>query len=88
MFPIISAFDVHGPCLPLENDKLNLFWRHTLQAYKSFCGKVSPAKAEELVTEPLFFWVIQRSWFARVNALCNLSCKKLREVAAHFRADF
>ena len=34
------------------------------------------------------YWVIQRSWFARVNALCNLSCKKLREVAAHFRADF
>ena len=55
MFPIISAFDVHGPCLPLENDKLNLFWRHTLQAYKSFCCKVSPVKAEELVTEPLFY---------------------------------
>ena len=31
---------------------------------------------------------IQRSWFARVNALCNLSRKKSREVAAHFRADF
>ena len=30
------------------------------------------------------YWAIQRSWFARVNALCNLSCKKLREVAAHF----
>ena len=36
----------------------------------------------------LEYWAIQRSWFARVNALCNLSCKKLREVAAHFRADF
>ena len=34
------------------------------------------------------YWVIQRSWFARVNALCNLSRKKSREVAAHFRADF
>jgi len=33
-------------------------------------------------------WAIQRSWFARVNALCNLSHKKSREVAAHFRADF
>ena len=33
------------------------------------------------------YWVIQRSWFARVNALCKLSCKKLREVAAHFRAN-
>ena len=34
------------------------------------------------------YWAIQRSWFARVNALCNLSAKKSREVAAHFRADF
>ena len=33
-------------------------------------------------------WAIQRSWFARVNALCNLSAKKSREVAAHFWADF
>ena len=34
------------------------------------------------------YWAIQQSWFARVNALCNLSRKKSREVAAHFRADF
>ena len=34
------------------------------------------------------YWAIQRSWFARVYAFCNLSCKKSREVAAHFRADF
>ena len=34
------------------------------------------------------YWAIQRSWFARVNALCNLSRKKSQEVAAHFRADF
>ena len=34
------------------------------------------------------YWAIQRSWFARVNALCNLSRKKSWEVAAHFRADF
>ena len=36
----------------------------------------------------LLYWAIQRSWFARVNALCNLSQKKSREVAVHFRADF
>ncbi len=36
----------------------------------------------------LDYWAIQRSWFARVNALSNLSRKKSREVAAHFRADF
>ena len=35
-----------------------------------------------------FYRAIQRSWFARVNALCNLSRKKSREVAVHFRADF
>ena len=35
-----------------------------------------------------WYWAIQRSWFARVNALCNLPRKKSREVAAHFRADF
>ena len=34
------------------------------------------------------YWAIQWSWFARVNALCNLSRKKSWEVAAHFRADF
>ena len=34
------------------------------------------------------YWAIQGSWFARVNALCNLSRKKSREIAAHFRADF
>ena len=33
-------------------------------------------------------WMIQRSWFARVNALCNLSHKKSREVAMHFQANF
>ena len=34
------------------------------------------------------YWAIQLSWFARVNALCNLSRKKSREVISHFRADF
>ena len=22
------------------------------------------------------YWAVQQSWFARVNALCNFSCKK------------
>ena len=34
------------------------------------------------------YWAIQRNWLVRVNALCNLSRKMSREVAAHFRADF
>ena len=36
----------------------------------------------------LLYRAIQQSWFARVNALCNLSAKKSREVAVHFRANF
>ena len=28
------------------------------------------------------YWAVQWSWFAQVNALCNLLCKKSREVAA------
>ena len=35
------------------------------------------------LTQPhLGYWVVQWSWFAQVNALCNLSLKKSREVAA------
>ena len=82
MFPIIiiRTLDVHGPCLPLKNGKLNLFWRHTLQAYKSFCCKVSPVKAEELVTEPLFYndniqvrnnTVLHRRWIEK--GVCRIS---------------
>ena len=29
----------------------------------------------------LIYWAVQWSWFARVNALCNLLCKKSRQVA-------
>ena len=34
------------------------------------------------------YWAVQWSWFARVNALCNLSCKKSREVAASLPGRF
>ena len=44
------------------------------------------AFSQKHLTRP--YWTIQRSWFARVNALCNLSCQKSQEIAAHFRADF
>ena len=30
----------------------------------------------------VFYWAVQWSWFAWVNALCNLSRKKLQEVTA------
>ena len=57
MFPVIRTLGVHGSCLPLKNSKLNLFRRHTLQAYKSFCCKAkgNAANADELVTEPLYY---------------------------------
>ena len=35
-----------------------------------------------------FYWAVQWSWFAWVNALCNLSRKKLREVAASLPGRF
>ena len=50
-------------------------------------GKCESQEQREDKSNPTY-WAIQRSWFARVNALCNLSHKKSREVAAHFRADF
>ena len=34
------------------------------------------------------YWAVRRSWFARVNALCNLSRKKSREVAASLPGRF
>ena len=34
------------------------------------------------------YWAVQWSWFARVNALCNLSRKKSREVAASLPGRF
>ena len=33
-------------------------------------------------------WAVQWSWFARVNALCNLSRRKSREVAASLPGQF
>ena len=47
-----------NPCCPWTLPafkKRHQFWKHTFQAQKSFCSKVSPVKAEELVTEPLFY---------------------------------
>ena len=35
----------------------------------------------------MFYWAVQWSCFARVNALSNLSCKKLRERSQHHFQD-
>ena len=58
------------------------------EAFVAVKLKVDIGEAASDVSVHERYWAIQRSWFARVNALCNLSCKKSREVAAHFRADF
>ena len=34
------------------------------------------------------YWAVQWSWFAQVNAICNLSRKKSREVAASLPGQF
>ena len=34
------------------------------------------------------YWAVQWSWFARVNALCNLPCKKLQKVTASILGQF
>ena len=34
------------------------------------------------------YWAVQWSWFAWVNALCNFSCKKSREVTASLPGRF
>ena len=51
-------------------------------------GQCTRGNKVDIIKDNANYWAIQRSWFARVNALCNLSRKKSREVAAHFRADF
>ena len=44
-----------GPSLACSETMAMLFWRHTLHAFISFCCKVSPVKAEELMTEHMEF---------------------------------
>ena len=36
----------------------------------------------------MVYWAVQLSWFAQMNALCNLSRKKSREVAASLPGRF
>ena len=38
--------------------------------------------------ENITYWAVQWSWFAWENARCNLSCKKLQEVAASLLGQF
>ena len=63
------------PCIYLCYPCLRDLSREYVLNHSTFCNQT-------------LYWAIQRSWFARVNAVCNLSRKKSREVTAHFWADF
>ena len=54
-FFVIYVIFRPGPSLACSETMAMLFWRHTLHAFISFCCKVSPVKAEELMTEPLYY---------------------------------
>ena len=56
-----------------------------LQHYRCHTGLKNVKRSTVLVN---VCGAVQRSWFARVNALCNLSCKKSREVAASLLGRF
>ena len=75
---------------PSEFEKPKATAGGVLPEVKSAADEILALKLENqrLRYRHYMYWVIQRSWFARVNALCNLSRKKSQEVAAHFLADF
>ena len=41
-----------------------------------------------ILASPPQYWAVQWSWFAQVNALCNLSCKQSWEVTASLLGRF
>ena len=58
---------------------------HT-QSHKHTCIPLSLSKKSMQIDREIeiisLYWAVQRSWFARVNALCNLSHKKSQKVIA------
>ena len=51
------------------------------QAKVALKDRTAAAKVNSQSLQSMY-WVVQWSWFAQVNALCNLSCKKLWQVSA------
>ena len=49
----INTLKVLGPCLALNNSKLNLLWMNTLLAYKKLLSQ--GLSFEELLAAPLFY---------------------------------
>ena len=63
---------------------LSLFSRITM-LFLRWCNSVYWGKNNN---NSHFYWAVQWSWFARVNALCNLLRKKSQEVAASLPGQF
>ena len=76
----------------------NLQWSPMLVVncvYISYSSVLVPVRvciynAKRIVfqNKTLCYWAVLWSWFAQVNALCNLSCKKSREVAVSLPGRF
>ena len=62
--------------------------RHVLFSHDHSCSLVTLVLHGLLPLASSMYWAIKRSWFARVNALCNLSRKQSREVAAQIPNRF
>ena len=82
LIPTISSLDLYGSDFPLNKDRVNTFWIHTLKAYSIFCKKVSLSKTDEVVAEPLFYnenikvgnkTLLHREWVEHgVTHICHL----------------
>ena len=67
-----------------------LFWRQPMASLVfqvGVCGQAF-SLSPTFPPVPVPYWAVQWSWFAQVNALCNLSRKKSREVAASLPGQF
>ena len=87
----LLKFDINPRLiLWIVNFLVNRFQTVHHHAVLSSSCSISTDSPQGTVLSPILFtlyWVVQQSWYARVNALRNLS-RKTREVAAHFQADF
>ena len=102
-FQIKANFYIKLKAICFQLSKKNRKWHNVrtwlcfslsklLKHMLNFCYKKTASYTRKVLSLFVFshsyYWAIQRSWFARVNAFCNLSAKKSREVTAHFRANF
>ena len=66
----------------LDMEKIQSFGRQILETLKFLHDKGFPYGKMLVLCVTVCCWAVQWSWFARVNALCNLLRKKSREVTA------